>query len=146
MIGWLIFLVVALPILLFGVFFLLAAARVRIDAGTVGLLIVRGAATSKALEPGIHYTWPYRHHMIQRYPLREQTYLAIEGAAGAAAPPAPPVRTASPGSPAPATPTPRPAPTASPATSRIPRSGSCSATGRRRPCSTRSASASVLPT
>ena len=53
-------------------------ARVRIESGTIGLVIARGTATERALEPGVHYIWPYRQQLVQRYPLREMTYLTLD--------------------------------------------------------------------
>lgn len=68
-------LVIAVPVLLFAIWEVMQAARVRIDSGTIGLLIVRGVATSRSLPPGVHWVWPYRKQLIQIYPLRELTYL-----------------------------------------------------------------------
>ncbi len=73
-----ILLVVGLPILAVAVWVLLGEARVRIESGTVGLLIVRGVA-SRSLEPGVHYVFPYRHQLIQIYPLRDLVYLTVDG-------------------------------------------------------------------
>jgi regulator of protease activity HflC (stomatin/prohibitin superfamily) len=53
-------------------------ARVRVESGTIGLVIARGATTERALEPGVHYIWPYRQQLVQRYPLREMTYLTLD--------------------------------------------------------------------
>ena len=50
----------------------------RIESGTIGLVIARGTATERALEPGVHYIWPYRQQLVQRYPLREMTYLTLD--------------------------------------------------------------------
>ena len=71
-------LVIGLPLLAFAVWQLLQEALVRIDSGSVGLLIVRGKATDKILTPGAHFVWPFRHQMIQGYPLRELTYLTAD--------------------------------------------------------------------
>jgi SPFH domain / Band 7 family len=76
-IGVVIFLVIVLPVLGFVAWQLLAEARVRIDAGSLGLVIARGAATERVLQPGVHYVLPYLHRMVQRYPLRELTYLTV---------------------------------------------------------------------
>ena len=72
-------LLIALPAMLFGVWQVLQAAMVRVDSGTVGLLIVRGVATERVLGPGLHFVMPYRKQMIQGYPLREMTYLTLAG-------------------------------------------------------------------
>jgi regulator of protease activity HflC (stomatin/prohibitin superfamily) len=71
-------LVIGLPLVAFAVWQLLQEALVRIDSGSVGLLIVRGKASDKILPPGAHFVWPFRHQMIQGYPLRELTYLTAD--------------------------------------------------------------------
>ena len=68
-------LVIVVPLLAFGVWQLLQEALVRVDSGSVGLLIVRGKASERTLTPGVHFVWPFRQQMIQGYPLRELTYL-----------------------------------------------------------------------
>ena len=77
------FAVIVLVLLVVGVLGFVAwqvlnEARVRIESGTIGLVIARGAATERALEPGVHYIWPYRQQLVQRYPLREMTYLTLD--------------------------------------------------------------------
>ena len=71
-------LVIGVPLLAFAVWQLLQEALVRIESGSVGLLIVRGKASDKILTPGAHFIWPFRHQMIQGYPLRELTYLTAD--------------------------------------------------------------------
>ncbi len=78
--GVVILLVFGVPLLAFVVWQFLQEARVRIDSGSVGLLIARGKATDHVLAPGVHYIWPYRQQMIQGYPLRELTYLTADDA------------------------------------------------------------------
>jgi regulator of protease activity HflC (stomatin/prohibitin superfamily) len=73
-------LVILLPMLAFGVWQLLQEALVRVDSGTVGLLIVRGKASERTLVPGVHFVWPFRQQMIQGYPLRDLTYLTADDA------------------------------------------------------------------
>jgi regulator of protease activity HflC (stomatin/prohibitin superfamily) len=70
--------VLVIPVLGFVAWQVLDEARVRIDSGTVGLVIARGAATERVLGPGVHYIWPYRQQLVQRYPLRELTYLTVD--------------------------------------------------------------------
>lgn len=72
-------LLIAVPAMLFGVWQVLQASMVRVDSGTVGLLIVRGVATDRVLEPGVHFVLPFRKQMIQGYPLRDMTYLTVAG-------------------------------------------------------------------
>ncbi len=76
-------LAIGIPLLAFAVWQFLQEGLVRIDSGSVGLLIVRGKASSRVLTPGTHFVWPFRHQMIQGYPLRELTYLADGEAAEA---------------------------------------------------------------
>jgi len=71
--------IVILLALLFIAFQVGQAAAVRVESGTVGLMIVRGVATEQSLEPGLHFVMPYRKYMIQGYPLREMTYLTVAG-------------------------------------------------------------------
>jgi regulator of protease activity HflC (stomatin/prohibitin superfamily) len=75
-----ILLVVVIPLVVFGVWQFLQLALVRINSGTVGLLIVRGKVSNRVLEPGVHFVWPFRQSSIQGYPLRELTYLTSDGA------------------------------------------------------------------
>ena len=70
--------VLVIPVIGFVIWQILDEARVRIDSGTVGLVIARGAATERVLEPGVHYLRPYRQQLVQRYPLRELTYLTVD--------------------------------------------------------------------
>lgn len=70
-----VFLVIGVPLLAFAVWQLLQEGLVRIDSGSVGLLIVRGKVSDRVLTPGSHFVFPFRHQMIQGYPLRELTYL-----------------------------------------------------------------------
>jgi regulator of protease activity HflC (stomatin/prohibitin superfamily) len=75
------FLVIIVPVIAFGVWQLMQEALVRIDSGTVGLLLIRGKVTNRVLTPGVHFVWPFRKMMIQGYPLRELTYLATDDGA-----------------------------------------------------------------
>lgn len=78
MAAFIITLVVVIPLLGFLVWQFLQEARVQIESGHVGLLITRGEAQEKALEPGVHYVWPFRRQMIQDYSLREVSYYAAD--------------------------------------------------------------------
>jgi regulator of protease activity HflC (stomatin/prohibitin superfamily) len=71
-------LVIGVPLLAFAVWQLLQEGLVRIESGSVGLLIVRGKASDRILMPGAHFIWPFRHQMIQGYPMRELTYLTAD--------------------------------------------------------------------
>lgn len=76
-----VFLVIGVPLLAFAVWQLLQEGLVRIDSGSVGLLIVRGKASDRILTPGSHFVFPFRHQMIQGYPIRELTYLTTDDGA-----------------------------------------------------------------
>jgi regulator of protease activity HflC (stomatin/prohibitin superfamily) len=71
-----ILLVVGLPLLLFAIWGLAMELRVEVESGSVALVLQRGVATSKALEPGLHFVRPYARRTMQIYPMRELTYLA----------------------------------------------------------------------
>jgi regulator of protease activity HflC (stomatin/prohibitin superfamily) len=75
--GWgvVVLLVILVPLVAFAVWQFLQEALVRVPSGEVGLLVVRGKATDRVLEPGAHLVWPFRQQMIQGYPLRDLTYL-----------------------------------------------------------------------
>jgi regulator of protease activity HflC (stomatin/prohibitin superfamily) len=78
--GWIVFLLVALPITL-GVMWILAdESIVRVPSGSLGLLLVRGRATNTALEPGVHFVPRLRRHMVEMYPSVEGSFRA--GGAG----------------------------------------------------------------
>lgn len=75
-VGVIILLAVAVPLIAFLVWQFLTEARVQIEAGNIGLLIARGKVKDRALMPGVHYVWPFRRQMIQEYTLRELSYVA----------------------------------------------------------------------
>ena len=72
---------VVVPLVVFGVWQFLQLALVRIQSGSVGILIVRGKVSDRVLTPGVHFVWPFRQTGIQGYPLRELTYITSDGAA-----------------------------------------------------------------
>ena len=71
--------VVGLPLLLFALWWVLQELRVEVESGSVALVLQRGVATEKTLEPGLHFVRPYAKRTMQIYPLRELTYLAGAG-------------------------------------------------------------------
>src|SRR5689334_11252358 len=71
--------VVGLPLLLFALWWLAMELRIEVQSGSVALVLQRGVATEKALEPGLHFVRPYARRTMQIYPLRELTYLAGAG-------------------------------------------------------------------
>jgi regulator of protease activity HflC (stomatin/prohibitin superfamily) len=75
-------LVILVPVIGFVAWLLLVDASVRIEPGTVGLLLRRGKATNRALAPGRHFVVPFQKLMVQTYPSRELSYVA-GGSSGA---------------------------------------------------------------
>jgi regulator of protease activity HflC (stomatin/prohibitin superfamily) len=75
-IGWIIILVFVLPIIGLLLWLLLAASFVRVPSGSLGLVMVKGAATDKTLTPGPHFVAALRRHMIEEYPSVELAYRA----------------------------------------------------------------------
>jgi regulator of protease activity HflC (stomatin/prohibitin superfamily) len=71
--------VVGLPLLIFALWWVLQELRVSIESGSVALVLQRGVATEKVLQPGLHLLRPYKKRTMQIYPLRELTYLAGPG-------------------------------------------------------------------
>lgn len=55
---------------------LLLKTSVTIEPGTLALLLKRGAATERALEPGRHFIQPWRKAMVEVYPSRELALVA----------------------------------------------------------------------
>jgi len=74
--GWTVFLVIAVPILGIGIYFLLEASIVHIEPGQLGLLLVHGKATDTALLPGRHWVPALRRRMTTVYPSRELSFRA----------------------------------------------------------------------
>ena len=58
------------------VWFVLLETSVRVEPGTIALLLKRGAATSRALTPGRHFMQPWRKVMVQIYPSTELAFVA----------------------------------------------------------------------
>lgn len=75
-IGWIIVLVIVLPMIGLLVWVILTASVVRIGPGRLGLLLVRGRATDTALPPGAHFVFALRRRMVVEYPAVELTYRA----------------------------------------------------------------------
>ena len=76
MTGLIVFLVVAVPLLIFFGWLMLSSSFVRIEPGKLGLVIVRGRATDHALLPGPHFVPTFRRMMVQEYPSNELSYRA----------------------------------------------------------------------
>ena len=73
---------IAIVAVLIGVGFLLIQTSVLVEPGTLALLLRRGKATSRALEPGRHFMQPWRKAMVQVYPSRELALVAGGPGAG----------------------------------------------------------------
>jgi regulator of protease activity HflC (stomatin/prohibitin superfamily) len=95
-IAWIIFLLVVVPLLGLLIWAVLDESIVRIEPGRLGLLLVRGKPTDKALEPGVHFVPALRRRMVQEYPSLELSYRAGDEdgsiAAGDLERPGPPLR------------------------------------------------------
>lgn len=76
MVGLIVFLIVALPLIGFLVFLLLESSFVRIEPGQLGLVLKRGKPTDRALPPGPHFVPSFRRMMVQAYPSNELSYRA----------------------------------------------------------------------
>jgi hypothetical protein len=72
--GLIVFLLIVLPALAFLAWFALDEAFVRIEPGKLGLVLIRGRATDKALLPGPHIVPMFRRMMVQEYPSNELSY------------------------------------------------------------------------
>ena len=69
-------LILVLPIIGLLAWLFLAASFVRVPSGSLGLVMIRGMATDKALPPGPHFVPALRRHMIEEYPSVELAYRA----------------------------------------------------------------------
>ena len=74
--SWIVFAVVVVPLLGFLVWLMLEGSVVRIAPGEVGLVLVRGVATDRALVPGRHYVPALRQITVASYPSRDLVYVA----------------------------------------------------------------------
>ena len=83
-IGWIILLVLGLPIIGLLAWLILAASFVRVPSGSLGLVMIKGQATDKTLPPGGHFVPALRRHMIEEYPSVELAYRAGPEDAGKA--------------------------------------------------------------
>lgn len=72
---WILLLIIG-PIILFIVWLVLLETSIRVEPGTLGLLLVRGRATGRAMTPGRHFIRPWRKGQIQTYPSRELALVA----------------------------------------------------------------------
>lgn len=73
--------VVALVVIVAAITVALTITTVAIAPGTLALLLRRGKATRRVLEPGRHFLPPWRKAMVETYPSRELTLVAGGAAA-----------------------------------------------------------------
>lgn len=74
--SWIVFVIVALPIVVGILWMLFDSSIVRIQPGELGLILVRGEATNRALTPGIHWVPALRRRFVEIYPSLEMSYRA----------------------------------------------------------------------
>jgi regulator of protease activity HflC (stomatin/prohibitin superfamily) len=67
---------VGVVVVVFVVWLVLIETSIRVDPGTLVLLLKRGKATGRALGPGRHFIQPWRKVMVQVYPSRELALVA----------------------------------------------------------------------
>ena len=75
-IAWIILLVLLIPMIGFLIFIVVMASLVRVPSGTLGLVMVKGRATDRALLPGAHFLPAIRRRMVEEYPSIELAYRA----------------------------------------------------------------------
>ena len=75
-IGWVIVLVLVIPALGLLLWLVFAESVVRVPAGRLGLLMIKGRATDTALLPGPHFVPALRRRMVEEYPAVELAYRA----------------------------------------------------------------------
>jgi regulator of protease activity HflC (stomatin/prohibitin superfamily) len=76
--------VVALVVIVAAIAVALTVTTIAIAPGTLALLLRRGKATRRVLDPGRHFLPPWRKAMVESYPSRELTLVA--GGASASEP------------------------------------------------------------
>ncbi len=74
--GWMIFIAIVVPVVGGLIYFLADDALIRVDAGKLGLLLIKGRATDKTLLPGPHFVPAFRRHSVEEYPSLELSFRA----------------------------------------------------------------------
>ena len=74
--GWMIFIAIVVPIVGALTYFLADDALIRVDAGKLGLLLIKGRATDKTLLPGPHFVPAFRRMTVVEYPSLELSFRA----------------------------------------------------------------------
>src|SRR5207344_1402597 len=72
--GWMIFIAIVVPIVGALIYFLADDALIRVDPGKLGLLVIKGRATDKTLQPGPHFVPAFRRMTVEEYPSLELSY------------------------------------------------------------------------
>jgi hypothetical protein len=80
LVAWVVSLIIAFPLLAVVLYFLLDDSFVRLGSGELGLLVIRGRATDRALLPGSHFVPSFRRMSVQAYPSLELSYRATDAA------------------------------------------------------------------
>ena len=78
MVALIIFLVIVIPVIGLIAWLVFDEAFIRIPSGKLGLVIVRGKATDKSLDPGTHFVPILRRVTVEVYPSLELAYRAGE--------------------------------------------------------------------
>jgi regulator of protease activity HflC (stomatin/prohibitin superfamily) len=84
-VSWIIFLAIAIPLLAVVAWVVFDDSFVQIEPGHLGLLLIRGKATDRALDPGPHWVPALRRRMVQVYPSLELSFCAGSAVAAASA-------------------------------------------------------------
>lgn len=82
-VGWVILLVLGIPLLGLVCWVIISASLVRIPPGHLGLVLSRGRPTDLALPPGLHFVPTLRRRMVVSYPSTEMALRAGAEAADA---------------------------------------------------------------
>jgi hypothetical protein len=72
-----VFLALAIPLLAIFGWMILSGSIVNVPAGRLGLLLIKGRATDRALGPGPHWVPTLRRRMLTEYPSVELSYRAV---------------------------------------------------------------------
>ena len=74
--GWMIFIAIVVPVVGALIYFLADDALIRVDPGKLGLLVIKGRATDKTLQPGPHFVPAFRRMTVVEYPSLELSFRA----------------------------------------------------------------------
>lgn len=75
-IGWIILIILLVPAIGILAWVVLSESFIRIPSGHIGLLLIRGRPTDRALSPGVNFVPTIRRRMVVVYPSVELTYRA----------------------------------------------------------------------